>query len=130
MDYTTYLPIILVVVFFTLIIYYRKDSYVPCTDSQLNEPVDVLYFKMPSCPHCIMFDPVWERVALQGKKRGFVPVVIDVTKPEGRQKMIQMGVMGTPTIVIQRPCGRPSRFTGNRDEDTIYNWISKTQMSS
>jgi thiol-disulfide isomerase/thioredoxin len=132
MDYTTsYLPIIIVVVaFVALIIYYRKDSYTPCNDTQMKEPVEVLYFKMPSCPHCIMFDPVWERVATQGKQRRFVPIVIDVTQPGGREKMNQMGVIGTPTLVIQRPCGRTFRFTGNRDDETIFNWISKTQMSS
>lgn len=69
--------------------------------------IRVLYFTSPSCRPCRSFGPLLQAELAD---RGFEPERIDVSTTAGLEQADLYGVVGTPTVVIERDGEQVKRF--------------------
>ncbi len=125
-----YLPLVLLAVTMIIIIVAvsmsKKSSFGVVSDSATNT---VVYFYMPTCPHCIDFAPTWNEI--KGKiaqlKQPIRVVEVDVTAsklPDG----VPEGVVPppfVPAIVVNKVV-----YQGKRTSVDIVNYVDKNTRST
>ena len=72
------------------------------------------------CPHCINFKPIWHKFkkAVDGKIK-----CREYEESENKELIQQKKINGFPTIRIIID-GEIEEYTGGRDYDTFYNYVS------
>ena len=89
-----------------------------------NEKATIVLFYAPWCPHCKDIMPMWDSIAKKHKDDTNVNVkkVNCEDQPEQAEKN---EVAAFPTIILFKN-GQPIKYTGDRDEESIENFISNT----
>jgi len=77
-----------------------------------NAGVTVSYYSMQGCPHCVRFNPEWEKFENEVKSDKSVKTAkYDARKDEA--KVREAGVEGFPTVTITRN-GKTDTYEGPR----------------
>jgi hypothetical protein len=86
----------------------------------------LLYFKKPSCPHCVSQDGVLAQWL--PKHPG---IRLGVVLPEERPELWKAyGVRGTPTLVLRSPTGREEVLVGRKSEAELDAALQRTGATS
>ncbi|UFD97942.1 thioredoxin domain [Streptomyces phage Pablito] len=81
----------------------------------------VLYFTSPSCRPCRSFGPL---LLAELAEREVAIEKVDVSTSAGLEQADLYGVVGTPTVVIERDGEEISRFTGALLGDSLRDALS------
>jgi len=93
-------------------------------DDLVTGPVMLDFFK-PDCPACLRMVPVIESVRATCAGEGLRVEKIDLSRPGNLQIARQMGVVGTPTLVLLDEEGKEvSRLVGVQELETVQRAIA------
>ena len=93
-------------------------------DSLVSGPVVLDFFK-PDCPACLRMVPVMRSLDNTCAKKGLRIEKIDISDPINRRLALQMGVMGTPTLVFFNQESREvARLVGAQPFEAVHQAIS------
>jgi len=97
----------------------RPKMESPAADGRLT----LLYFKKPSCPHCISQDGV-----LAAWLPNHPDIQIDIVLPGERPELWkQYGIRGTPTMVVRSPEGREEILVGLHSEAQLGTALKRSR---
>lgn len=93
-----------------------------------NPPPPILkYFYMTSCPHCIDFNPIWEKLKtkVENEKINVTLVKYNISdNGEGSEQAALYNVKGAPTIILDKNDVH-NEYNGNRSVDDIIKFIKE-----
>lgn len=93
-------------------------------DSLTAGPVILDFFK-PDCPACLKMVPVLQSVDTTCSGEGLRIEKIDISDPVNKQLAMQMGVVGTPTLVFFDPDSQEvARLVGAQPFEAVHQAIS------
>lgn len=100
-----------------------------------TEPFDVApvtaveYYAMKDCPHCKVFDTVWEAVDKEledsKKRHGLSMQRWDVKTDEGNAKAKEAGVTAFPHVQKTSPDGNITVFNGKRNAEELTKFCTE-----
>jgi len=91
-----------------------------------NRSVIVEYYSLPSCGHCIQFNPEWDIFQSQAAAGGsnITATKINASDAAGSAKAQDAGVSGYPTVKITKN-GNTSEYKGDRTAKALNDYINK-----
>jgi len=87
-----------------------------------NKGAVVEYYAMEGCPHCIRFNPEWEKFETEAKANGITTHKYDARKDT--EKVRQAGIEGFPTVMITKE-GQSYTYEGPRKADALMTEVKK-----
>jgi thiol-disulfide isomerase/thioredoxin len=94
------LALIIFLVFFITIIVYILSYLFTKTSLQANftnnEKIKIEYYSLSTCPHCVEFNPIWDKFSKENKNT--VKYVID--KNDVNDKLEKYDIHGFPTVIV------------------------------
>lgn len=97
-------------------------AMVPEVSMFSNKSTSVAYYGMEGCPHCIRFNPEWEKFETDAKQAGIVTQKYDARKDADKVK--EAGVEGFPTVIITKE-GSSYTYEGARKADALLEEVKK-----
>jgi thiol-disulfide isomerase/thioredoxin len=82
------------------------------------------YWYKPGCPPCEAFKPTW---ATFKSTYGSAIQIEEFSTIEDRERAIQRGIEGTPTVMIVYADGTTDMYKGERTVDGIAAWAGLTK---
>lgn len=93
-------------------------------DSLISGPVVLDFFK-PDCPACLRMVPVLRSLDATCSAKGLRVEKIDISDPVNRHLAMQMGVIGTPTLVFfDRESQEVARLVGAQSFEAVHQAIA------
>lgn len=77
-------------------------------------PVKVAYYHMEGCPHCVAFQPEWEKFEAEAKAKAAKIETAEYEARTDRDAVVAAGIEGFPTVLITPPGGAPITYEGPR----------------
>lgn len=87
-----------------------------------NKSIVVEYYSMEGCPHCVRFNPEWEKFESEAKSNGITTQHYDARKDA--EKAQKAGIEGYPTVVITKE-GSSYTYEGPRKADALMAEVKK-----
>ena len=97
-------------------------------EADSDEKATIVLYYAPWCPHCKDIMPMWSGLSKKHKD----DVKVDVKKvncEEHPEQAEQNEVAAFPTIILFKN-GKPYKYTGDRDVDSIESFISNPVVQS
>ena len=123
------LLIVLILVVIIVSVFYKKY------EKFTNKPTYRLeYYYMTNCPHCVDFNPTWEKLTTNEKENlksmgvvEFVKYDLNGTKKEDIEKVKKYNVTGAPTILLVDTSNADKyyNYEGNRQVEDIKTFITE-----
>ena len=95
---------------------------------EADETVDITFIEFfdPKCPFCAEMEPIVEDLRAEYEPRISSFEIIDVTTPDGKDKVEEFGVFLTPTFVILDGDGEElDRINGAAPEETMLEFMDR-----
>lgn len=90
-------------------------------DSKTDRKLTVEFYAATWCGHCVRFQPTWEKLQEKFKNKY---TFIKFDSETDKEIMKKQGINSYPTIKIKNK-NKSSEYTGDRDYDTISNFLNK-----
>ena len=123
------LLIVLILVVIIVSVFYKKY------EKFTNKPTYRLeYYYMTNCPHCVDFNPTWEKLTTNEKENlksmgvvEFGKYELNGTKKEDNEKVKKYNVTGAPTILLVDTSNADKyyNYEGNRKVEDIKTFITE-----
>lgn len=101
--------------------FFFRKSPAPAKTEEAQSPTRSLeYWYKPGCPPCEAFKPVWADFKTQ---YGSAIKIEEFSVVEDRDRAIQRGIQGTPSIVMVYTDGTTDFYKGERTVAAIAAWV-------
>jgi thiol-disulfide isomerase/thioredoxin len=92
--------------------------------------VKVAYYRMEGCPHCVAFQPEWEKfkkaaAAAATGAEGSKIQTVEYEARTDREAVVAAGVEGFPTVLITKPGGTATTYEGPRTAEALMAEVKK-----
>ena len=114
----TIFAILLLILIVLLSFAYSKYNIEKFSSEKLLE-----YFYMPSCPHCLDFNPIWEELE---KKISNEHIALRMQKHnlmDDDELAKKYNINAAPTIILIKDDGKIKEYNGPREVDAIISFI-------
>lgn len=117
--------VICLVAYITIVAMGKKNFFaamVPEVSLFSNKSPLVEYYSMEGCPHCMRFNPEWEKFENEAKENGVTTKKYDARKDT--EQVQKAGVEGFPTVIITKE-GNSYTYEGPRKADALMSEVKK-----
>ena len=121
---TIYLASILLIVSIVGVFFVSQSSFM----ERFTNPPDATleYYFMKKCPHCVDFNPVWDKLSAKLKSENYNVEMkkYDLQDKANSEKISQNNVSGAPTIIMVSN-GKSVEFNGARSIDALVKFVKQ-----
>ena len=79
-----------------------------------------IFWKMDTCPYCVRFQPVFEELKKEAKRKG---MNVEFVADSDTSKAAKKGVTGFPTLQLIQTTTKTHTYSGDRSSESILKWI-------
>lgn len=88
--------------------------------------VKLEYYSLSSCPHCLKFDPIWDKINKQCKDNT-VKYIVDKSK-DAKDLAQQHNITSFPTIIITKDNKKIKEFSSSRTCESLKEFAKNNEM--